>query len=143
MRFLLLSIGIFYLLTSCKSDDNVLQDDNNFLPNVPVNIQLNLDLPQYTNLKFPGGTFILDDFGINGIYVSNLNNSIFNAFELTDPNRPVQSCSKLTVEGINATSSCEGALMYNLLDGQRSDKKGFTLRRYSISKNGNTLLITN
>jgi len=134
---------LIFLLEACK-DDTLIPDNNNLLPNVGVNLQLNLNLPEYKNLTFPGNSFITTQQGINGIVIYNIDNSQYTAFEITDPNHAIQSCSKLSVNGITATCSCEDANAYNIVTGQKlNGEQGFALRRYRISRNGNILSIIN
>lgn len=138
--FFILLLGT---IISCSDDDRV---DNPFLPNVPVNFQANLNLPQFGDLEFPGSTVIVeaDGIGIRGLIIHNVNNELFTAFELSDPNHTPNSCSSQSVEGIIATCKCEDGNSYNIVTGQPNSGDGqFGLKAYRIQKQGNSLIITN
>jgi len=145
-RFSPLTIALI-LLTSCSSDENTAPDNNNFLPDIGVNIPVNLNLPEYNRLKFPGGSYEFRDIGIdnNGVIVYNIDGNQFTAFDLTDPNHPIKDCSKLIVKGIEASCTCDDGNVYDILTGQRRKNpgQGFTLRPYIATKNGNSLFIRN
>ncbi|GAA4273470.1 hypothetical protein U6A24_19135 [Aquimarina gracilis] len=134
------------LILSCSSDDRQV---NPFLPNVSVNFQINLNLPQYDNLGFPGGIFVerTEGRGIKGVIIYNQDDRQFFAYELSDPNvDPNLSCSTLTVEGSRASSNCDGnENIYEITSfGQQiQGEGGFPLLAYRISKSGNVLTITN
>ncbi len=147
MRCLAPFFTLLVIITSCKGDENILPDNNNFLPNIAVDFRINLDLPEYDSLDFPGGSFEFANAGIstNGVVIYNIDNNQFTAFDLTDPNHPIQDCSKLVLKGIEATCSCEDGNTYNIVTGQRKNnpEQVFALRRYRITKSGRTLFVTN
>lgn len=138
---------ISVLFMACSGDDDANACFNNTIPNVPVNLEINTNLPQFNNLQFPGNNVILENFGVNGIVVNNVNGSLFTAFELTDPNRNFSSCSKLVITGVEASNSCDDDNnRYNIITGQQvAGTGGCGLRPYriNISGGGSILLITN
>ncbi|MDY8135019.1 hypothetical protein [Aquimarina sp. 2201CG5-10] len=140
-----LAFLIFSLLTliSCDSDDRV---NNSFLPNVAVNFEINLNLPEYDNLDFPGGHFVETTAGrgIRGVILYNVNDQQFTAFELSDPNHSPSSCSSQSVDGIISTCNCNDGNSYNIVTGQQTAGEGqFGLKSYRVQKQGNTLFISN
>ncbi len=139
--FLLLII----LISSCKSDDD--NQNNTNLPRVNVNFEINLNLPQYESLNFPGGIFVdrTAGRGIRGVIVYNQNDQQFFAYELSDPNIVPSDCSALEVTGTRASSNCGNENIYEItsLGQQVRGEGGFPLLPYRISKQGNTLFITN
>ncbi|MDT8346200.1 MAG: hypothetical protein RQ756_00240 [Flavobacteriaceae bacterium] len=136
------------IIIACSSDDDAANACfNNTIPNVPVNFEINTNLPQFNNLQFPGNNVILENLGVNGIVVNNVNGSLFTAFELTDPNRNFSSCSKLVITGVEASNTCDNDdNRYNIITGQQvGGTGGCGLRPYriNISGGGSILLITN
>lgn len=132
------------LILSCSSDDN--GDNNQFLPPSSINYQINLNLPQYNNLKFPGNHFIdrTENGSIKGVIIYNIDNTQYSAFELSDPNHTPKTCSTQSVEGITSTCDCDDGNSYNIVTGQQTSGDGqFGLRRYRIRRDGNTLSVTN
>ena len=135
----------FVLLTSCSSD-NVTQ--NPYLPNYEFNTGslINTNLPQYSQLKFAGNSLILNSpYGINGVVLYYAGGENYNAFEITDPNHQLSTCSKLTVEGIIATCSCDDGNSYDLLNGiGREGTTGtYPLIRYRVEVSGSIIRIFN
>lgn len=142
MVYKFLLILIFFGLLSCNPDDEV--RNNPFLNEVSFRLDINLDLPQYNNLNFPGNSFVTYNHGINGVVVYNVNNDQYTAFELSDPNHPLSSCSRLTVEGIIATCSCADGNSYNIITGELSTGTGqYSLKPYRVRRSGNMIEVSN
>jgi len=92
-------------------------DRNPYLVDIRFQRELNLSLPLYSNLNYIGGSLLIDDVGINGVILFNLNGSSFLAWEATCPNHLPESCSKLGIEGVLAVCNCE-SFQYSLATGQ-------------------------
>lgn len=138
--FLFLVVTSF--LISCSPDDEV--RNNPYLTDISFRMDLNLNLPEYNNLNFPGNSYVTYNNGINGIVVYNINNNQYTAFELSDPNHPLNSCSKLTVQGVIATCSCNDGNSYNILTGELTAGTGqYGLKPYGVRKSGNILQVYN
>lgn len=138
--FLLLTIS----LLSCKNDDNI-NRDNPFLIDPLVNLQLDLSLPQYNSLNFPGNSIIINTQGIKGIVVYNVDNSQYVALELSDPNHAPSDCSRMSIDGIEASCPCtQDSNTYNIITGQHlSDPNLYPMQRYNAQRNGGVVTITN
>ena len=128
---LFLLVGFFILGRNKKNDD-------------PVNDNLNLNLPQYNPLRFPGNSIILTQQGIKGIVVYNVNNDLYTAFDLTDPNHIPSACSKMTLEGIVASCTCGDDNSYDIVTGQsQSDQEDYPMLQYRINRSGDNITVTN
>ena len=92
-------------------------DRNPYLVDIRFQREFNLSLPLYSNLNYVGGSLLIEDAGINGIILFNLNGSSFLAWEATCPNHLPRSCSKLGIEGVLAVCDCE-SFQYSLATGQ-------------------------
>ncbi len=140
-------IGIFalLLLASCKSDDGGLQDNNPNLANPVVNLNLNLNLPQYNPLKFPGNSVLVSQQGIKGIVIYNVNNSLYTASELSDPNHPPSVCSRMEVTGIIASCPCiADDNEYDIVTGQhKTNSSLYPMQQYRAVRTGDNLQVTN
>lgn len=138
---LYLLISLFF--TACSADDNNRINNPN-LPDINFRVQLNLDLPEYNNLQFPGNSYSTYNNGVKGIVIYNINNSQYTAFELSDPNHPPNDCSAMEVDGIIARCNCEDANEYNIVTGELSKGEGqYTLKPYRIERRGNTIEVFN
>jgi len=128
---------------SCSTNDSGRIDNPNLI-NVSFRLVLNLNFPEYDNLNFPGNSYTTYNTGINGVVVYNINNTQFTAFELSDPNHPLNECSSLSVQGVIAKCDCNDGNSYNILTGELTNGSGqYTLKPYRVSKNGNVLEVFN
>ena len=109
--FVFLGFVFFFNCTKFK------ESRNPYLVDVKFQREINLSLPSYNNLNFVGGSILVNDIGINGVVVFNLNGSTFLAWEATCPNHLPENCSKLTINGVLANCSCED-YQYSLATGQ-------------------------
>lgn len=132
-------------MSTCSKSD----DANNGNPYLPEQIfdtgtAINTNFPQYNNLQFPGNNSVINGFGINGIVVYNSGSSYI-AFELSDPNHALQSCSKLTVEGVIATCGCTDEKQYDILTGQvqQGTTGQYSLKPYFVETSGNIIRVYN
>lgn len=142
-KFLLLIIG-FIVLSCSKSDDKL--DRNPFLTDPLVNLNLNLNLPEYNPLKFPGSSIIVGQ-GIKGIVVFCVSETQYFAFDLSDPNHPPSECSRMEVNGPIATCPCENDdNEYNIVNFGRHTTEPDTqypMQQYRAQRNGNNISISN
>lgn len=138
-----LSLLFVAFMYSCTPDDNG-RTNNPYLTNISFILDLNLNLPEYNSLNFPGNSYVTYNYGINGVVVYNVNNSQYTAFELSDPNHALSGCSTLSVSGIIATCNCDDGNSYNILTGEITEGSGqYSLKPYRIRKSGNTLEVSN
>lgn len=137
------SLLFIAFLSSCSTDDNE-RINNPYLTDIRFVLDLNLNLPEYNSLNFPGNSYVTYNYGINGVVVYNINNSQFTAFELSDPNHALSECSTMSVSGIIATCNCNDGNSYNILTGEITEGSGqYSLKPYRIRKSGNTLEVSN
>jgi nitrite reductase/ring-hydroxylating ferredoxin subunit len=132
---------VVFVLTLFSCDTGRINNNNPNIPNYPVNLQINLNLPAYSNLQFPSNHIVDYSQGARGIVVFNAG-STFVAFDLACPNQAFSSCSSpMTISGINATCTCENTV-YNLYSGQCAGQT-YPMKQYRVDVNGSTLVIYN
>lgn len=130
------------VLTACDNDDR--NPNNPYLVSPMINLQLNLNLPEYSPLNFPGNSIIITSQGIRGIVIYNIDNSMYAAFELSDPNHIPNDCSRMDVEGIEATCLCDDGNRYNIITGQHFTQPDmYPMQRYRANREGNVIFVTN
>ena len=134
-------IIILILLNSCTKNIN---DSNcNNLLNLDVFYEVNLNLPQYSQLNFISNSVYIPNVGNGGIIVTN-SGSGFLAWDAADPNHVNVPCAVLSISGLEATSSCAQQNTYSLITGQSLGVAlPCTLKPYRVEQSGNILLITN
>jgi len=135
------------LFNSCNNDDDNNQNNNPNIPNAIFDTGNLIDtrLPQYNQMQFPGNHITLNNnYGINGV-VLYFTGSTYSAFELSDPNHQITTCSNLTVSGPIATCSCEDGNSYEIITGQREEGTTgqYTLVPYRVEVNGSIIRVFN
>jgi nitrite reductase/ring-hydroxylating ferredoxin subunit len=136
-KFLLLFLITFFF--SCEKNNT-----NDILPNIDVNVVLDLNLPEYIQLKTPSN-WVYVQGGLQGIVVQNtgIGNPNFKAFERACPNN--DCTSPMTFDGsLKLKCSCDNS-EYSIIDGspQTAGNIHFA-REYKVNQvNENTLIITN
>ncbi len=116
------------------------------IPNVYVDIYIDLTDPLYSDLQIPGN-YVYITGGVNGIIVYRSSSDEFSAFERTCPYDP--DCGKVFVDQANYTAVdtvCCGSTFSLLLDGTvTKGPSPYPLKKYQCSYdlNSNILRITN
>ncbi|WP_457611232.1 hypothetical protein [Lutibacter sp.] len=134
--FLLLPFIIFF---SCEKNVT-----NDILPNVSVNVTINIDLPQYIDLQTPTGWAEIAG-GIKGILIQNtgIGNPPYKAYDRACPNN--DCATPMVFDGsLKMKCPCDNS-EYSIIDGspQTSGNIHFA-REYRVNVlNSSTLNITN
>jgi len=138
MRKLLL---LFFLISFFSCEKN---NSNDILPNIKVNVVLDLNLPEYIKLKTPSDWTYVQG-GLQGIVVQNtgIGNPNYKAFERACPNNDCSS--PMTFDGsLKLKCPCDNS-EYSIIDGspQTAGNIHFA-REYKVNVvNESTLIITN
>ena len=134
---ILLLIVLFY---NCSS--NINDSRCNFLLNLDIYYEVNLNLPQYSDLNFISNSVYIPDVGNGGIIIVNSGTG-FLAWDASDPNHEILPCSILNINGLEATSSCAQQNTYSLITGQSvATVLNCTLKAYRVESVGNVLIIS-
>lgn len=144
MKFKIITLFVLITIISCKKEDRI--DLNNpYLIEPLINISLNLNLPEYNPLRFPGNSVIINQQGIKGIVIYNVNNELYTAFELSDPNHIPNECSKMSIEGIIASCPCvSDTNSYDIVTGQhQSNEEKYPMLQYQAIRMGDNIQVTN
>lgn len=139
----LLFLAIIMILSCSKSDEK--EQRNPYLTNPVVNLSLNLNLPEYNSLKFPG-QYITTGQGIKGIVVYCINETQYVAFDLTDPNHAPNDCSRMELDGGIATCPCESDdNKYYIISGQHTTQPDikYPMQMYRAQREGNVIYVSN
>ncbi|MCB0465077.1 MAG: hypothetical protein KDC78_05290 [Aequorivita sp.] len=135
---------IVFITVSCSKKDNK-QERNPFLTDPVVSLSLNLNLPEYNPLKFPGN-YIVTGQGIKGIVVYCVSENQYLAFDLTDPNHVPSSCSRMELEGVIATCPCTtDDNKYYITSGQHTSEPDtkYPMQSYRAERSGNNIIVSN
>ena len=140
MRGINLFCLIVLMLFGCEK--NINDSRCNYLLDLDIYYEINLSLPQYSNLNFISNSVYISNVGNAGIIVVNSGTG-FLVWDAADPNRPNTPCSVLTISGLEASSSCTDQNTYNLITGQSVGVAlTCSLKPYRVESNGNILVIT-
>lgn len=138
-KSVLLVILLLLLNSACKKRTKY---NNPYLQNVNFSIQINLDLPEYSTLKYSNNSVLVHNAGIKGVIVFNTGNG-YNAFEASDPNHYPSECSTMQPNQFTCRCDCENNT-YSLHTGQLSSGDGiYGLKPYHVVLSGNKLIISN
>ena len=115
---------------------------NPYLNNLPpFEFEFSLDLPLYDGLRFAGGSITIDQLGVKGVHLYNLDGSQILAWEASCPNQRPSDCSKTTINDIIVECSCDDST-YSLVTGQPlTDGVEYGLINYGIRRSGNLVLV--
>lgn len=142
MKKLLALLGFTLALVSCSKDNP--NYHNPYLPNPTIDMAINLNWPEYSELRHPNGVHVTHLQGVRGIIIFNTGSG-FRAYEAACPNHPITDCSTLTVKRGDIFAKCacpDDGASFNLHIGTALDSK-YQLQTYRISQNGNLLYINN
>lgn len=141
MKRLIIICVAFILLSGCRSDD--IRRDNPFLMDLRFDVNINLNLPQFTNLNFSGNAVYLGGFGNAGIIVVNFGGNFY-AWDAADPNMIPEPCSRLQIVGLEGVSQCQQQNSYSLATGQPlQDGLLYPLYNYRLRHTGNIIRVFN
>ncbi|HAH55801.1 MAG TPA: hypothetical protein DCM02_11125 [Flavobacterium sp.] len=150
MKKYFLLLMVFPILFGCST--NSPNNNNPYLPNYTVNLEINLNLPLYYDLKFMSNAVYIPNQGVRGIIVFNNSGTSFSAFDAACPNQALSACSTMTfkkldpndpskIDETNVVCACDNA-EYSLFNGQ-SPGKQYPLKQYRVQVNGNILRVYN
>ncbi|WP_041567386.1 Rieske (2Fe-2S) protein [Nonlabens dokdonensis] len=136
-------LSLMFVIFACSSDDG--RNNNPFLVDIGFQVDLNTNLPQFGNLNFPGNSLVVPNQGLRGFVIYNLDNSQYVAYELSDPNHSPNSCSRMTISGIEATCPCtDDNNKYNIITGQPIQGNGqYGLKAYRAERIGAIIRVSN
>lgn len=130
---------VVFCFSSCSNDD-----DETLLPDVPVDISVNLNLPQYIDLQTPTGWAYLTG-GIKGIVIQNqgVGSPPYKAFDRACPDN--DCTGPMTFDGsLKLTCPCDNST-YSIIDGSpQAPNSRYFAKEYKVTLiNSSTLNITN
>jgi nitrite reductase/ring-hydroxylating ferredoxin subunit len=137
MKKHLLLFLLLPLFIGC-SDSNF-NNTNPYIPNYTFTIDINMNLPAYSNLRYPSNAIYYSSVGAKGIYIFNTGSG-YNAFDAACPNQAISSCSTMTLKGINIVCPCDSN-EYSLFTGQGGLE--YPLKQYRVEVNGSVLRVYN
>jgi len=137
------------MLFGCDSNSPI--NNNPYLPNYSVNVEINMNLPAYSLLKSVVNAIYFPNEGVRGIFVFNTGSGYI-AFDAACPNQALGSCSTmnfkkldpvdpLKIDKTTVVCSCDGA-EYSLFSGQ-SKGKPYALKQYRVEVYGDLLRVYN
>jgi len=143
MKKLLLVLSCIVFFGCNKNDNNY---NCNFLLDLGVNLTVNLNLPQFNQLLFPGSAIRVEGQGNEGIILVRANGDSILAWDGADPNHPPSACSAMTISGLNAVCGCGDGNEYSLILGTaiNDNPQPCTLKPYRVEAIGNnTYFVSN
>lgn len=114
-------------------DDGGGSSNNPYIPNYTFTVDINLDLPLYSNLQFPSNAVYIPQgvAGARGVIVFNSGSGYY-AYDAACPNQIISNCSTMSINGIYAVCSCDEE-QYSLFTGLGSLQ--YPMKRYRVEVN--------
>ena len=137
MKKQLLLLVLFSFILGCS--DTGFNNKNPYLPNYTFTVDINMNLPAYSNLKYVSNAVYYSGAGVKGIYIFNTGSG-YTAFDAACPNQALSDCSTMTLKGINLVCPCDNQ-EYSLFTGQ--GKLQYPLKQYRVEVNGTSLRVYN
>jgi nitrite reductase/ring-hydroxylating ferredoxin subunit len=130
---------LLFITSFFGCDKEEFRYNNPYLPNYPVNLNINMNLPQYSNLLSPANAVYINAAGqgIRGIIVFNTGSG-YVAYDAACPNQALASCSTMTISGIDAICPCD-EVRYSLFSGQAQGMQ-YPMKRYRVEQIGEVSL---
>ena len=120
-------------------------ESNNYIPDVFVNHEIDLNSPENISLSALGGNLIIENQGYNGLIVYRFSNYEYHAFDKSCTYEPLTACAEIdSISSSLAICNCCNSVF--LLDQEGSVANGpaiLSLKRYSTFLDGNMLFISN
>lgn len=135
-------MAVFPFILGC--DEGNINYKNPNLPNFPVNLSINTNLPQYSNVRFASNHIIDLSQGVGGIVIFNTGSN-YMAYDLACPNQLWgAACStRMSIDGVEAKCNCDTSENPYLLFTGQSPGQPYTLKPYRVQISGEYLIITN
>ncbi len=102
---------------------------NPYIPNYNFTVDVNLSLPAYNSLNYPGNGVYIGGYGARGIIVF-YTGATYLAYDAACPNQAISSCSTMQINGLNAVCPCDSA-EYNLYTGLASGQS-YSMKPYRV-----------
>ncbi|WP_299102343.1 hypothetical protein [uncultured Winogradskyella sp.] len=145
MKKILLALSCIVIFSCSNTDDN---NNCNFLLDVGVNLTVNTNFPQFSQLQFTGNAVYVSGYGNSGIWLYRASTSILYAWDAADPGLVPSSCTTLVSTGVGdiVENNCNDANQFSLATGVgfNNNSHSCTLLPYRVENIGNnTYLVSN
>ena len=138
-RSIVLIVGLTVVLSACKKEGTEISS----IPNVQVNVQLNINNPAYFDISIPGG-WVYHSAGSRGLIIYRRSNDVFIAMDRHCPYEPQDGCAVAVDSGnVIAEDACCGS-QFTINDGSLHQGPATqSLRTYNTTFDGTILRIFN
>lgn len=147
-----LGVILFLAFIASSCGDNTPTNGQVFIPDVPVSITVNMELPSHYHLQNLGGYSLLDG-GHRGIFLVHNFDDEYYALERTCTFNPDNTCAHIQIDTSNIQLRCGTYAqdtfaqccqsLYSFDGFVLQGPSQFALKRYNVFKNGSLLTIRN
>ncbi|HCS21960.1 MAG TPA: hypothetical protein DIW47_15630 [Bacteroidetes bacterium] len=149
--FLIFALASLFGLSSCNKNTG---DNLDPIPNTPVSLTINLDLPAYFDLTLNGNFMYFSD-GYKGVIVYHGFDDQYYAFDRACSYKPTDACSQLWMDSTTRMNmfcgSYTNGIYEKCCDSRFELPSGFpaqgpatfSMKQYYVSRSGNTLFVNN
>ena len=143
---------LMLVVVASSCNDNTPTNGQVFIPNVPVSITVNMDLPLHFHLQNLGGYTLLQG-GHRGVFLVHNFDDEYYALERTCTFNPDLDCAHIQIDTSNIQLRCGiydndtfaqcCQSLYSFDGFVLQGPSRFALKRYSVFRNGNLLTVRN
>ena len=137
MKLTLYILSIFLIFSTCNTQDDYIQE-------VYVNINLDLNLPEYSDLQVSGNSFFIEG-GVEGIIIYHGIGSDYKVYDRNCSYEPSLSCSQIdSVDaGIAYCGCCTSAFLLSNDASVLNSPALLPLKKYYWTLSGSQMHISN
>jgi nitrite reductase/ring-hydroxylating ferredoxin subunit len=135
-RIVILGLLIFAFFSCGKSTD--------VIPNVAVNFQADINDPRLSALHSPGGTVVINGYGVEGLIIYREADLSYAAYDRCSSYQPQNHCAvNPDNNSLTCTDPCSGA-KFSLIDGTPVKAPATrSLKAYSVNVSNFEIFVSN
>ena len=138
MKNVILSVLFYTLIASCSSKEN-------YIKNVYVNCEIDINLPQYSDLNIAGNSIFINNHGNKGLIIYHFSTNEYRVYDRNCSYQPRLTCAR--IDSINSTIAycgcCDSAFLLDQNGEAINSPAILPLKQYNWALNGSILHIVN
>ncbi len=115
MKKIVFAIVSIVILMGCSGENS--RNRNPYLPDYSFSFLIDTNLPLYSGLNSPvNPKIVTDPSSGTTLIVMKVSDTDYRAWDINCPNQSITSCSRMTINGVNAKCSCDD-VEYSIFTG--------------------------
>ena len=137
MKLAFYILSILFIFSTCNTKDDYIQE-------VYVNINIDLSLPEYSDLQIPGNSIFIEG-GVEGIIIYRCNGDCYKVYDRNCSYEPSLACSVIDLvnEGFAYCGCCPSKFSLEEDGATRNSPALLPLKKYYWTLSGSQMHISN